>query len=57
MPRTLLVYMMYDVQPEETGWQTPAFDGTLKDTELGRVLMARGRDAADVAMPFGTSAG
>jgi acetylornithine deacetylase/succinyl-diaminopimelate desuccinylase-like protein len=42
MPRTLLVYMMYDVQPEETGWQTPAFDGTLKDTDLGRVLMARG---------------
>ena len=42
MPRTLLVYMMYDVQPEETGWLVPAFDGTLKDTELGRVLMARG---------------
>jgi acetylornithine deacetylase/succinyl-diaminopimelate desuccinylase-like protein len=41
-PRTLLVYMMYDVQPEETGWKVPAFDGALVDTELGRVLMARG---------------
>ena len=40
--RTLLVYMMYDVQPEETGWKVPAFDGALVDTELGRVLMARG---------------
>jgi acetylornithine deacetylase/succinyl-diaminopimelate desuccinylase-like protein len=40
--RTLLVYMMYDVQPEETGWKVPAFDGTLVDHELGRVLMARG---------------
>jgi acetylornithine deacetylase/succinyl-diaminopimelate desuccinylase-like protein len=42
MPRTLLVYMMYDVQPEETGWQVPAFDGALKNTDLGKVLMARG---------------
>ena len=41
-PRTLLVYMMYDVQPEETGWKVPAFDGALVETELGRVLMARG---------------
>lgn len=41
-PRTLLVYMMYDVQPEETGWKVPAFDGALVDTDLGRVLMARG---------------
>jgi acetylornithine deacetylase/succinyl-diaminopimelate desuccinylase-like protein len=41
-PRTLLVYMMYDVQPEETGWQVPAFDGALVETELGRVLMGRG---------------
>ena len=41
-PRTLLVYMMYDVQPEETGWKVPAFDGALIETELGRVLMARG---------------
>ena len=42
-PRTLVVYMMYDVQPEETGWQVPAFDGALvEETELGKVLMARG---------------
>jgi acetylornithine deacetylase/succinyl-diaminopimelate desuccinylase-like protein len=41
-PRTLLIYMMYDVQPEETGWKVPAFDGALVDTDLGRVLMARG---------------
>jgi len=42
VPRTLLVYMMYDVQPEETGWTVPAFDGSLVETEFGRVLMARG---------------
>jgi acetylornithine deacetylase/succinyl-diaminopimelate desuccinylase-like protein len=41
-PRTLLVYFMYDVQPEETGWQVGAFDGALVDTDLGKVLMARG---------------
>ncbi len=31
-PRTLLVYMMYDVQPEETGWKVPAFDGAIVET-------------------------
>jgi acetylornithine deacetylase/succinyl-diaminopimelate desuccinylase-like protein len=41
-PRTLVVYMMYDVQPEETGWKVKAFDGALVDHDLGRVLMARG---------------
>ena len=41
-PRTLVIYMMYDVQPEETGWKVPAFDGALVDHALGRVLMARG---------------
>jgi acetylornithine deacetylase/succinyl-diaminopimelate desuccinylase-like protein len=41
-PRTLVVYMMYDVQPEETGWRVPAFEGALVDTEAGKVLMARG---------------
>jgi acetylornithine deacetylase/succinyl-diaminopimelate desuccinylase-like protein len=41
-PRTLVIYMMYDVQPEETGWKVPAFDGALADHDLGRVLMARG---------------
>ena len=37
-PRTLLIYMMYDVQPEETGWKVPAFAGALVETEFGRVL-------------------
>lgn len=41
-PRTLVIYLMYDVQPEETGWKVPAFDGALVDHDLGRVLMARG---------------
>lgn len=41
-PRTLLVYMMYDVQPEETGWKVDAFAGEMVDHPLGRVLMARG---------------
>ena len=40
--RTLVVYLMYDVQPEETGWNVPAFDGALVDHALGKVLMARG---------------
>jgi acetylornithine deacetylase/succinyl-diaminopimelate desuccinylase-like protein len=41
-PKTLVVYMMYDVQPEETGWSVSAFDGALVDRDLGKVLMARG---------------
>jgi acetylornithine deacetylase/succinyl-diaminopimelate desuccinylase-like protein len=41
-PRTLVVYLMYDVQPEETGWSVPAFEGRLVDNPHGRVLMARG---------------
>lgn len=41
--RTLLLYMMYDVQPvEEDDWQTPPFAGSLVETPLGTVLMARG---------------
>ena len=40
--RTLVLYLMYDVQPEETGWNVPAFDGALVDHPLGKVLMARG---------------
>jgi acetylornithine deacetylase/succinyl-diaminopimelate desuccinylase-like protein len=42
-PKTLVVYMMYDVQPvEPDGWRVNAFDGTIVDHPLGRVLMARG---------------
>ena len=42
-PRTLLVYMMYDVQPVEAAeWRSPPFEAALVDHELGRVLMARG---------------
>jgi acetylornithine deacetylase/succinyl-diaminopimelate desuccinylase-like protein len=41
--KTLVVYMMYDVQPvEPEGWQVGAFDGALVDHPLGKVLMARG---------------
>lgn len=41
--KTLVVYMMYDVQPvESTGWSVGAFDGALVDHPLGKVLMARG---------------
>lgn len=43
MPKTLVVYMMYDVQPvEPEGWRVSAFDGSIVDHALGRVLMARG---------------
>ncbi|MEO5581015.1 MAG: M20/M25/M40 family metallo-hydrolase [Gemmatimonadaceae bacterium] len=42
-PKTLAIYMMYDVQPvEPTGWAVPAFDGAVVDHPLGKVLMARG---------------
>lgn len=42
-PRTLLLYMMYDVQPvEPADWRVPPFAGELVETELGTVLMARG---------------
>lgn len=42
-PRTLLVYMMYDVQPVEADWSIDdPFAGTLIDNALGTVLMARG---------------
>lgn len=42
-PRTLLVYMMYDVQPvEQEAWNVAAFEGAIIDHQLGRVLMARG---------------
>ncbi len=41
-PRTLVVYMMYDVQPVEENWRVPPFAAQLVDTELGQVVMARG---------------
>ena len=42
-PKTLVVYMMYDVQPvEPADWRVPPFDGAVVDHDLGRVLMARG---------------
>ena len=41
--RTLMVYMVYDVQPADAeDWQTPPFDGNLVDHRYGKVLMARG---------------
>ena len=42
--QTLVVYMMYDVQPvEAAGWSVKPFDGALVDRPpFGRVLMARG---------------
>jgi acetylornithine deacetylase/succinyl-diaminopimelate desuccinylase-like protein len=42
-PRTLMVYMMYDVQPVEDNWRIDdPFAGELVDLDLGTVLMARG---------------
>lgn len=42
-PRTLMVYMMYDVQPVEPNWQIEdPFAGELVEHEIGTVLMARG---------------
>lgn len=42
-PRTLLVYMMYDVQPvEPADWRSPPFAAAVVEHELGRVLMGRG---------------
>lgn len=42
-PTTLIVYMMYDVQPViESDWRVQPFEGALVDTEHGKVLMARG---------------
>jgi acetylornithine deacetylase/succinyl-diaminopimelate desuccinylase-like protein len=41
--KTLVVYMMYDVQPVEDNWQIDdPFAGELVETDLGTVLMARG---------------
>ncbi|MCF6262809.1 MAG: M20/M25/M40 family metallo-hydrolase [Xanthomonadales bacterium] len=41
--KTLLVYMMYDVQPvNEDDWESPPFEGKLVERDFGQVLMARG---------------
>ena len=41
--KTLMVYMMYDVQPvNEEDWISPPFEGRIIDHEYGRVLMGRG---------------
>jgi Acetylornithine deacetylase/Succinyl-diaminopimelate desuccinylase and related deacylases len=42
-PKTLLVYMMYDVQPvEPADWRVPPFEAQLVEHETGTVVMARG---------------
>lgn len=41
--KTLLLYMMYDVQPvEPADWQSPPFEARLVDHATGTVLMGRG---------------
>lgn len=41
--RTLMLYMMYDVQPvNEEDWRSPPFEANIIDHELGKVIMARG---------------
>lgn len=42
-PKTLVVYMMYDVQPvEPADWRSPPFEARLVEHELGTVVMGRG---------------
>ncbi len=41
--KTLLVYLMYDVQPvNPEDWDSPPFEAALLDRPLGKVVMARG---------------
>jgi acetylornithine deacetylase/succinyl-diaminopimelate desuccinylase-like protein len=41
--QTLLVYMMYDVQPvNPDDWDSPPFEANIVDHQLGKVIMARG---------------
>jgi acetylornithine deacetylase/succinyl-diaminopimelate desuccinylase-like protein len=41
--KTLLVYMMYDVQPvNPEDWESPPFEANIIDHKLGKVVMARG---------------
>jgi acetylornithine deacetylase/succinyl-diaminopimelate desuccinylase-like protein len=41
-PKTLVVYLMYDVQPEETGWTVEPYAAAIVDSPHGRILRARG---------------
>jgi acetylornithine deacetylase/succinyl-diaminopimelate desuccinylase-like protein len=41
--RTLMVYMMYDVQPvNPEDWESHPFEANIIESELGEILMARG---------------
>ena len=41
--KTLMVYMMYDVQPvDPEDWRSPPFEAAMVDTPQGRAIMARG---------------
>ncbi|HSM59195.1 MAG TPA: M20/M25/M40 family metallo-hydrolase, partial [Longimicrobiales bacterium] len=41
--RTLMIYMMYDVQPvNEEDWDTPPFAAEVVESELGEIVRARG---------------
>jgi acetylornithine deacetylase/succinyl-diaminopimelate desuccinylase-like protein len=41
--RTLMIYMMYDVQPVVPGdWESPPFEANIVDHPLGKAIMARG---------------
>lgn len=41
--KTLLVYLMYDVQPvDPEDWESPPFEANLVEGELGTILVARG---------------
>jgi acetylornithine deacetylase/succinyl-diaminopimelate desuccinylase-like protein len=41
--RTLVLYMMYDVQPvDPNDWRSPPFEAAIVDHPLGRALMGRG---------------
>ena len=41
--KTLMVYMMYDVQPvEPEDWRSPPFEAAIVDTPQGKAIMARG---------------
>jgi acetylornithine deacetylase/succinyl-diaminopimelate desuccinylase-like protein len=42
-PKTLMVYLMYDVQPvNPEDWQSPPFAADIVDVPVGKAIMARG---------------